>query len=121
MMPFRMTNSPGTFQHFMNDIFKDMADDFVIIYLDDILIFSKDPAKHKEHVRLVLQRLRDHNLHAKTEKCSFNTTSVEYLGFIVSPDGVSMDPAKTEVIQSWPIPRNVREVQSFLGFANFYR
>lgn len=57
MMPFRMTNSPGTFQHFMNDIFKDMADDFVIIYLDDILIFSKDPAKHKEHVRLVLQRL----------------------------------------------------------------
>lgn len=121
VMPFGMTNSPATFQHFMNDIFRDMADDFVVIYLDDILIFSLDPAKHEEHVRLVLDRLRQHNLHVKPEKCQFHTDTTEYLGFIVSPDGVAMDPAKTSVIRDWPTPRNLKEVQSFLGFANFYR
>ena len=121
VMPFGMTNSPATFQHFMNDIFRDMTDDFVVIYLDDILIFSADPAKHEQHVRLVLERLRQHNLHAKPEKCQFHTDTTEYLGFIVSPKGVAMDPAKTKVIGDWPTPRNLKEVQSFLGFANFYR
>ena len=121
VMPFGMTNSPATFQHFMNDIFRDMTDDFVVIYLDDILIFSADPAKHEQHVRLVLERLRHHNLHAKPEKCQFHTDTTEYLGFIVSPKGVAMDPAKTKVIGDWPTPRNLKEVQSFLGFANFYR
>ena len=98
-----------------------MTDDFVVIYLDDILIFSADPAKHEQHVRLVLERLRQHNLHAKPEKCQFHTDTTEYLGFIVSPKGVAMDPAKTKVIGDWPTPRNLKEVQSFLGFANFYR
>ena len=98
-----------------------MTDDFVVIYLDDILIFSADPAKHEQHVRLVLERLRHHNLHAKPEKCQFHTDTTGYLGFIVSPKGVAMDPAKTKVIGDWPTPRNLKEVQSFLGFANFYR
>ena len=121
VMPFGMTNSPATFQHFMNDIFRDMADDFVVIYLDDILIFSFDPSKHEEHVRLVLERLRKYNLHVKPEKCQFHTTSTEYLGFIVSPEGIAMDSAKTRAIDTWPTPRTLKEVQSFLGFANFYR
>lgn len=121
VMPFGMTNSPATFQHFMNDIFRDMADQFVVVYLDDILIYSREPTQHAEHVRLVLQRLREFDLHIKMEKCLFHTDTVEYLGFIVSPAGVTMDKAKTEVIRTWPAPRNVKEVQSFLGFANFYR
>ncbi|KAG5716111.1 hypothetical protein E4T56_gene10872 [Termitomyces sp. T112] len=102
VMPFGMTNSPATFQYFMNDIFHDMNDVFVIIYLDNILIYSNSPAEHLEH-------------------CSFHTTEVEYLGVIVTPDGVRMDPAKVNTILNWPSPRNVKEVQSFLGFANFYR
>jgi len=121
VMPFGLTNAPSTFQHFMNDIFSDMTDICVIIYLDDILIFSNSLAEHRVHVRNILQRLREHNLHAKPEKCSFHTDSVEYLGFIISPSGISMDPSKGRVICDWPVPRNLKELQSFLGFANFYR
>lgn len=121
VMPFGMSNSPATFQHFMNNIFRDMVDVFVVVYLDDILIFSDNMADHRKHVRMVLERLREHNLHAKLEKSTFHTDTIEYLGFIISPEGVAMDKAKTDVIQSWPTPRNVRDIQSFLGFANFYR
>jgi len=105
----------------MNDIFADVSDVFVIVYLDDILIFSDDMKSHKKHVRLVLQRLRDNNLFAKLKKCTFHTDTIDYLGFVISPKGIHMDPAKTRVIHEWPPPRTMREVQSFLGFANFYR
>jgi hypothetical protein len=121
VVPFGMTNSPASFQHFMNDIFRDLADDFVVVYLDDILIFSKDPSKHEEHVRIVLDQLKKHNLHAKPEKCTFHTDTVEYLGYIVSPQGVFMDAAKTRAIKHWPPPRNLKELQRFLGFCNFYQ
>ena len=121
VMPFGLTNAPASFQYFMNDIFADMVDVFVVIYLDDILIYSDNLDEHRTHVRKVLQRLRDHNLHAHPKKSEFHCDSIEYLGFIVSPSGISMDPAKTEVILSWPAPTTVKEVQSFLGFANFYR
>lgn len=121
VMPFGLANAPATFQHFMNDIFRDMTDIFVVIYLDDILIFSENEKMHPTHVRMVLERLRKHNLHAKPEKCDFHCTSVEYLGLIISPDGISMDPKKVKVILAWPPPENVKQLQSFLGFANFYR
>ena len=121
VMPFGLTNAPASFQYFMNDIFRDMTDDFVIIYLDDILIFSRDPDEHAGHVRRVLRRLRENNLHVKPEKCSFHTDQVEYLGFIISPGGINMDSEKTRAIRSWPVPRSVREMQRFLGFCNFYR
>ncbi|KAG5718343.1 hypothetical protein E4T56_gene8366 [Termitomyces sp. T112] len=121
VMPFGMTNSPATFQYFMNDIFHNMNDIFVIVYLDDILIYSNSPAEHLEHICHVLERLQEYHLHTKPEKCSFHTAEVEYLGVIVTPDGVRMDPAKVDVILNWPSLRNVKEVQSFLGFANFYR
>jgi hypothetical protein len=121
VMPFGLTNAPAAFQFFMNDIFHDLVDVCVVVYLDDILIFSDDESKHEEHVKTVLQRLRDSHLHIKPEKCSFHTDSVEYLGMIISPKGFAMDPSKISVILDWPAPRSVKELQSFLGFVNFYR
>jgi hypothetical protein len=121
VMPFGLTNAPSAFQHFMNDIFHDLLDVCVVVYLDDILIYSADEEIHKVHVRQVLERLRRHELHARPEKSFFHTDTIEYLGVMVSPQGISMDPAKVETITRWPEPQNVKEVQSFLGFSNFYR
>jgi hypothetical protein len=121
VMPFGLTNSPAAFQRFMNDIFSDMLDVCVIVYLDDILVYSDNPEDHRKHVREVLRRLRENNLYAGTKKCTFHTDTIEYLGYILSPTGLSMDPAKVQTIQDWPEPRKVKDVQSFLGFANFYR
>ena len=120
VMLFGLTNAPSAFQFFMNDIFHDLLDVCVVIYLDDILIYSDDKKTHEEQVRKVLQRLRDNHLHAKLEKCSFDTDTVEYLGVIINPNGVSMDQSKVKAITSWPVPQNTKELQSFLGFANFY-
>lgn len=121
VMPFGLTNAPASFQHLMNDIFKDMLDISVIVYLDDILIFSDSEEEHRAHVREVLRRLRANGLYAKPEKCEFHVRRVEFLGFIVTPEGIDMDPAKVEAVVNWPIPTNLKEVQSFLGFINFYR
>ena len=93
----------------------------MIVYLDDILIYSENPANYTEHVQEVLRRLRKHNLFALADKCEFHTDTVEYLGYIMSPDGLTMDQKKVQAITDWPEPRKVRDVQSFLGFANFYR
>ncbi len=98
-----------------------MVDRFVFIYLDDILIFSQNERDHVQHVRRVLQRLLEHHLFAKVEKCEFHARSIPFLGFILSPEGIRMDPAKVEAVADWPIPENRRAVQRFLGFANFYR
>jgi hypothetical protein len=121
VMPFGLTNAPATFQHLMNDIFHDLVDVNVVVYLDDILIYSGNLEQHRAHVREVLQRLRKANLHARPEKCDFHTATVEYLGVIVSPDGIAMDPSKIQAILKWPVPMKIRDLQSFLGFANFYR
>lgn len=121
IMPFGLTNAPASFQSLMNDLFRDMFDICVIIYLDDILIFSSTLEEHRKHVLEVLKRLQQHRLYAKVEKCSFHTQEVEYLGFIVTTDGVKMDPAKISAIRDWPKPTSIHDIQSFLGFANFYR
>lgn len=121
VMPLGLTNAPAAFQHFMNDVFRDVLDDFVVIYLDDILIFSRDPRDHERHVRLVLQRLRDQQLFCKLEKCSFEQSSVVFLGFVISPEGLSMDSSKIQSIKEWKAPSSLRDVQVFLGFAQFYR
>jgi Reverse transcriptase (RNA-dependent DNA polymerase)/Retroviral aspartyl protease len=121
VMPFGLSNAPAAFQRFMNDIFKDLLDVTVIVYLDDILIFSDDPKEHRKHVREVLRRLRLHGLYSRPEKCRFSTDTVEYLGYILSKDGLTMSPAKVKTILDWPEPKKVKDVQSFLGFANFYR
>ncbi|XP_060096945.1 uncharacterized protein LOC132573472, partial [Heteronotia binoei] len=121
VMPFGLTNAPAVFQRFMNDVFRDLLDRFTIIYLDDILIYSRNPAQHAEHVRQVLQRLRAHGLYAKLEKCDFDLRSVEFLGHIVSPQGILMDPKKVEAVLTWQAPQNRKDLQRFLGFANYYR
>ena len=121
VMHYGLTNAPASFQRFMNDVFKDLLDICVVVYLDDILIYSDDPASHSAHVLEVLRRLRANNLYAKLEKCEFSIATTEFLGFVISPDGLRMDDAKIQVIRDWPVPRKVKDIQSFLGFANFYR
>ena len=98
----------------MNDIFRDMADIFVIVYFDDILVFSDNEEDHKDHVRQVLQHLREHNLHAKLGKCTFHTDTIEYLGFIVSPTGLTMDPEKTKVVHDWLVTQKRQRHSVFL-------
>ncbi|KAJ1578391.1 hypothetical protein NDA11_005217 [Ustilago hordei] len=110
VMPFGLTNAPASFQHLMNDTFKDMLDRSLIIYLDDLLIYSPTLEQHQRHVSAVLARLRQAGLYAKAEKCQFSTSQTEFLGFVVSDQGVSMDPSKTEVITNWPLLR--KEAQS---------
>ena len=122
VMFFGLTNSPATFQTMMNDIFSiEIAEGHVLIYLDDILIFGKDLAEHRRQVRHVLQRLREHRLFLKPEKCEFYQTKIKYLGFVISEEGISMDPRKIAVIKKWEQCTNLHDVRSFLGFANFYR
>ncbi len=98
-----------------------MVNRFLFVYLDDILIFSQNERDHIQHVRLVLQRLLENRLFAKLEKCEFHAQSVPFLGFILSLEGIRMDPAKVEAVANWPTPDSRKAVQRFLGFANFYR
>src|SRR5882724_2017947 len=121
VMPEGLTNAPAAFQRFMNNIFADMIDVIVIIYLDDILIYSDNISEHKLHVREVLRRLHANGLFARADKCEFHITSCEYLGYMLSPEGLTMALYKVQIIQDWPVPRKVKDIQSFLGFANFYR
>ena len=121
VMGFGLTNAPATFQNMMNEIFKDLIDVFVIIYLDDILIFSDNKEDHVKHVQEVLKRLREHDLFCKPEKCEFFRKLVEYLGLIISKGRIAMDEGKVKAILEWPVPKNVKDIQAFLGFANFYR
>lgn len=121
VMPFGLTNAPATCQQFVNDVLREFLDIFVVVYLDDILIYSEDTNQHHNHVRKVLSKLRDANLFCKAEKCEFNVTKTTFLGFVVSPEGLSMDPSKIQTIKDWKPPSSVKGVQSFLGFANFYR
>jgi len=120
-MPFRLSNAPAAFQHFMNNVFSDLLDVCVVVYLDDILIYSDDIMQYQSHIKEILKRLRKAGLYAKAEKCEFHSDSVEYLGYVLSPSGLTMSDAKVKTIQEWPEPKKVKDIQSFLGFANFYR
>ena len=120
-MHYGLTNAPASFQHFMNDVFKDLLDVCVVVYLDDILVYLENPDIHTTHIIEVLHRLRANNLYVKVEKCEFNVTTTEFLGFVISPDSLRMDESKIQVIRDWPVPRKVKDIQSFLGLANCYR
>lgn len=120
-MPFGLCNAPATFQHLVNDIFREFLDYFVIIYLDDILIFSASLELHRIHVKKVLSTLRKHGLYVKADKCDFEKTSIQFLGLIISTEGIAMDPKKVEAILDWPAPSDKKGVQRFVGFSNFYR
>ena len=121
VMPFGLCNAPATFQYFINDVLRDFLDLFVIVYLDDILIFSSSLEFHRRHVRSVLGRLRQHGLYAKAEKCEFEQESIPFLGLIISSEGIKMDPQKISAILDWPVPADKKGIQRFVGFANFYR
>lgn len=122
VMFFGLTNSPATFQSFMNHILKELIDEgHVIVYLDDILIFTDTLEEHRQIVRRVLEILRQNKLYLKPEKCEFEVNEVEYLGVIVGGGKVRMDPKKVESVRAWREPTKKREVQSFLGFCNFFR
>ncbi|CCO34985.1 Retrotransposable element Tf2 155 kDa protein type 1 [Rhizoctonia solani AG-1 IB] len=121
VMQFGLSNAPAVFQRFMNNIFRDLLDITVIVYLDDILIFSNSREEHVQHVTEVLSCLQKHNLFCNPSKCVFFVTEVTYIVLVVTPEGISMEQEKVKAIQEWPEPRNVKQVQSFLGFANFYR
>src|SRR6202000_7138 len=123
VMHFGLTNAPATFQNFMNDTFYDLLDRFLAAYLDDLIIYTES-LKLEDHiiqVHEVLLRCRKNGLFANAKKCEFHVTTIEYVGYVVSPLGLSMDTAKVSTITAWPVPSTVRDVQSFLGFANFYR
>lgn len=121
VLPFGLCNAPATCMRLMQNVLSDYLDDFVVVYLDDILIFSKTDDDHARHVELVLHRLAQADLRLKRKKCVFGVDSVAYLGHVVSKDGVSMDPSKVEAILDWPKPKNVTELRSFLGLIGYYR
>src|SRR3954466_14740605 len=119
-MPFGLTNTPATFQALMQEVLRPFLDIFVIVYIDDILIYSKNEQEHAEHLRQVLQALRQHKLYGTMTKCEFFKESVEYLGHVISKEGIATDPKKVEIIKTWPKPNNLKELQSFLGLCNYY-
>src|SRR6266436_3199695 len=121
VMPFGLSNMPAAFQRFINEVLGDLMDICMVGYLDNILIYSDSLEDHRDHIHEVLHRLCMVGLYANLKKCKFHMDTVEYLGFILSPKGLQMDPTKVSTIQDWPKPRKVRDVQAFLGFANFYQ
>ena len=121
VMPFGLANAPSTFQGYINSVLHEYLDNFCTAYIDDILIYSNSKAEHREHVRKVLERLREAGLQVDIDKCAFSITEVKYLGLIITTRGIQMDPEKVSAVVDWLPPKNVKDVQSFLGFTNFYR
>jgi transposase InsO family protein len=123
VLPFGLTNAPATFQAYINRALRGLVDDFCIVYLDDILIFSKSEEEHYQHLELVIERLRRAELYANPKKCEFFKAELEYLGFLVNENGLRMDPSRIETISDWRShpPKTYRDIQVFIGFCNFYR
>ncbi|KAI3681177.1 hypothetical protein L6452_35962 [Arctium lappa] len=121
VMPFGLTNAPAVFMDLMNRVFKDYLDEFIIVFIDDILIYSKSHEDHEHHLRITLETLRHKQLYAKFSKCEFWIEHVTFLGHVISTEGVTVDPTKIEVVTKWPRPTNISEVRGFLGLAGYYR
>jgi hypothetical protein len=119
VMSFGLTNAPAYFMNLMNKVFMEYLDRFVVVFIDDILVYSKSVSDHEEHLRLVLQKLRDNQLYAKYSKCEFWIDEVPFLGHIISNGGISVDPTKVKEIMAWSIPTIVNEVRSFLGLVGY--
>ena len=121
VMPFGLTNAPAAFMDLMNRVFQPYLDRFVIVFIDDILVYSRSEAEHVEHLRIVLRILRERQLYAKFDKCEFWLSQIHFLGHVVSRDGVAVDPSKVEAVLRWERPKNATEFRSFLGLAGYYR
>ena len=120
-MPFGLTNAPAAFMDLMHRVFRPYLDCFVVIFIDDILVYSKSEQEHEGHLRIVLQTLKEHQLYAKFSKCEFWLKRVTFLGHIISQDGLEVDPEKVEAVLNWKRPETVTEIRSFLGLAGYYR
>jgi hypothetical protein len=120
-MSFGLTNAPAYFMYLMNSVFMQELDKFVVVFIDDILIYSKSPKDHAKHLHVILQRLRDHHLYAKFFKCEFWLDTVKFLGHTISGDGISVDPSKVQEVLDWKPPATVHQIRSFLGLAGYYR
>jgi hypothetical protein len=120
-MSFGLTNAPTYFMYLMNSVFMDYLDKFVVVFIDDILIYSQNEQEHEEHLRKVLQRLRDCQLYAKLSKCKFWISEVMFLDHIINREGLAVDPKKVTAILDWKAPKDVRGIKSFIGMAGYYR
>ena len=121
VMPFELTNASTAFMDLMNRVFHPYLDQFVVVFIDDILVYSKDAQDHEQHLRMVLQILREKKLFIKLSKCEFWIKEVSFLGHLVSVKGIKVDPIKIEAVVKWKPPQNVTDVRSFLGLAGYYR
>ncbi|KAD2804787.1 hypothetical protein E3N88_38164 [Mikania micrantha] len=121
VMPFGLTNAPAVFMDLMNRVCKPYLDQFVIVFIDDILIYSRNKKEHEQHLRTVLELLKEERLYAKFSKCEFWLREVQFLGHVINSDGIHVDPAKIEAIKNWDVPTTPTEIRSFLGLAGYYR
>jgi hypothetical protein len=121
VMSFGLTNAPAYFMYLMNKVFMEYLDKLVVVFIDDILVYSRNEEEHEEHLRLVLQKLRHHRLYVKLSKCEFWLKQVAFLGYITSKGGISVDPSKIQDVLSWNPPMSVGEIQTFLGLSGYYR
>jgi hypothetical protein len=119
VMPFGLTNAPSTFQALMNDIFKNQLRKFVLVFFDDILVYSSTMREHIQHLQITLDILQSHQLHVKREKCQFGQMEVKYLGHVISQEGVLVDSEKVSAMVQWPKPRNLKAMQGFLGLIGY--
>jgi hypothetical protein len=120
-MPFGVANAPTAFQSYINATLRPYLDVFVIAYLDDIVVYSNTAEEHREHVRTVLKTLLQAGLYLKLQKCEFNAKEIGFVGFMITPEQVCMEEDRIVIIKEWPMPKCHRDIQVFLGFANFYR
>jgi hypothetical protein len=121
MLSFGLTNAPAHFMYLMNSVFMEEMDKFVVVFIDDILFFSKSKKEHKEHLRSMLPQLHDHQLYAKFSKCEFLLSEVQFLGHVISLEGISVDPRKVQEVLDCKPSRTVHQVRSFLSLASYYR
>jgi hypothetical protein len=121
VVTFGLTNALATFMCLMNNVLKIFLDKFVLVFIDDILVYSNNREEHEEHLRLVLKVLREHHLYTKFSKCDFFQKQVHYLGHVISKEGVVVDPDKIRSIMEWPTPKDISDIRSFMGLAGYYR
>jgi hypothetical protein len=121
VVPFGLKNAPAIFMNLMNKIFMPYLDKFVIVFIDDILVYSKDKSEHAKQLKIVLQTLREHQLYAKFSKCEFWLDKMEFLGHVITKEGIVVNPSKVESVLEWKSPKNAKEIRGFLGMAGYYR